>query len=337
MLKDIVVLIGSYREDEIQTLIALAELSFPIDSPNNNSYKPFPKSMTEAQTYFRRFRVDLSDAFYSLHTKGLVNQQQRKWGLTTIGKEVADQIRKIRPPIYYWYKDYYSAIDSSHAFAEYSRRVFGKDLGQHGFSDLTQIHMMLEIIQIDSSSSLLDVGCGNGKIAEYISDLTGASVTGVDNIPEAIKQAEKRTASKREYLHFRVGDIEAPVYDNESFDFILSIDSIYFGDPKIILASWKRLLNQTGGMAIFYLSMDRSDLSIPLKENGLSYDTYDLSRQNWEHQQLKYTVASEMREAFEIEGNLFIWENIIRESIPNREAYDPTTSQMRRYLYIVKN
>lgn len=329
-------LTDSYREDEIQALIALAEISFPIDSPNNNSYKPFPKNMAEAQTYFRRFRVDLSAAFNSLHIKGLVNQQQRTWGLTPIGKEVADKIRKVRPPIYYWYKDYYSAIDSSHAFSEYSRRVFGKNLGQHGFSDLTQIHMMLGIVQLNASSSVLDAGCGSGKIAEYISDLTQASVTGIDYIPEAIIQAEKRTALKRDRLHFRVGDIETPVYDNESLDLILSIDSIYFSDPKVILACWKRLLKPMGRMAIFYLSMDGSDLSIPLREISLSYDTYDLSRQNWEHQQLKYTVASEMQEAFEIEGNSFVWENIMRESIHNQEAYDPTVSPMRRYLYIVK-
>jgi SAM-dependent methyltransferase len=329
------VLTDPYREDEIQALITLAELNFPIDSPNNNSYKTFPKSMTEAQTYFRRFRVDLSVAFNSLHSRGFVSQQRETWGLTPIGKEVADQIRKVRPPIYYWYKDYYSVIDSSDAFSEYSRRVFGKNLGQHGFSDLTQIHMMLEIIQINASSSVLDIGCGNGKIAEYISDLTQASVTGIDYIPEAIEQAKKRTVSKRDRLHFRVGDIETPVYDNEFFDLILSIDSIYFNDPKIMLTCWKRLLKPTGKMAIFYLSLDGSDLSIPLKENSLSYDTYDLSKQNWAHQQLKHTVASEMREAFEAEGNLFVWKNLMMESIPNREAYDPTVSQMRRYLYIV--
>ena len=325
-----------YREDEIQALIALAELDFPINSPNNNSYKPFPKSMAEAQTYFRRFRVDLSAAFSSLHSRGLVNQQQGTWVLTLFGKEVADQIRRARPPIFYWYKDYYSAIDSSHAFSEYSRRVFGKNLGQHGFSDLTQIHMMLEFLPLNAFSSVLDVGCGSGKIAEYISDLTQASVTGIDYIPEAIVQAEKRTVSKRDRLHFRIGDIQTLVHKNEFFDLILSIDSIYFGDPKTILACWKRLLNPTGRMAIFYLNLDGGDLSIPLKENSLSYDTYDLSRQNWYHQQLKNTVASEMREAFEAEGNSFVWENLMMESISIREAYDLTVSPMRRYLYIVK-
>lgn len=98
-------LTDSYNEDEIQALITLAELYDPIESPNNNSYKPFPKNMAEAQTYFRRFRVDLSSAFCSLHSKGFIDRKQEAWELTSIGKEVANQIRKARPPIHYWYKD----------------------------------------------------------------------------------------------------------------------------------------------------------------------------------------------------------------------------------------
>lgn len=329
-------LTDSYHEDEIQALITLAELFDPIESSNNNSYKPFPKNMAEAQTYFRRFRVDLSSAFSSLHSKGFIDRKQETWELTSIGKEVATQIRKARPPIYYWYKDYYSSINSSKAFSEYSERVFGKNLGQHGFTDLAQIHNMLEIIQIDVSSSLLDVGCGNGKIAEYISDLTGASVTGIDYIPEAIERAEKRTASKRDRLHFRIGDIANPALGDELYDVILSIDSVYFDDPKTVLASWKKLLNPKGKIAIFYLSLDGSDLSIPLRNNGLSYDIYDFSKQNWEHQQLKHRVVSEMRENFELEGNTFIWENLIMESISSKEPYDPEVTSMKRYLYIAK-
>lgn len=90
-----------YREDEIQAIIALAELSYPFDNPNNNSYKPFPENMAEAQIYFRRFAVDLSNAFSSLHEKGLVSKESDCWFLTPSGKDVADELRRLRPPIYY--------------------------------------------------------------------------------------------------------------------------------------------------------------------------------------------------------------------------------------------
>ena len=198
----------SYREDEIQALIVLAELTEPVETANNNFYRFFPKSMAEAQTYFRRFALDLSLAFGTLAEKGLLHKENDKWLLTRTGEAIARDIRRLRPPIWYWYKDFYIAIKNSTAFSEYCQLVFGKDLGQHGFSDINQINKMLEIVKPDEMSEVLDIGCGNGKIAEYISDLTQASVTGVDYIAEAINQALKRTEDKRNRLHFKVGNIE---------------------------------------------------------------------------------------------------------------------------------
>ena len=57
---------------------------------------------------------------------------------------------------------------------------------------------------------IVDLGCGNGMIAEYISDVTDAHVTGLDYIPTAIAQAQARTAAKADRLTFPVGDINAP-------------------------------------------------------------------------------------------------------------------------------
>jgi len=329
-------MIGSFREDEIQALIVVAELTDPVETPNNNFYKFYPQNMEESQTYFRRFALDLSMAFEALAEKGLLHKEYNEWLLTPTGKAVAGDIRRLRPPIWYWYKDFYIAIEHSQAFSECCRLVFGKDLGQNGFSDIDQIHRMLEIVKPDEMSHVLDIGCGNGKIAEYISDLTQASVTGVDYISEAIDQALNRTGDKRGRIDFKVGNIEALDFKDESFDVILSIDSIYFDEPKTVLASWKRLLKPMGEMAIFYLSLDGSDLSIPLKENGLSYNAYDISKQNWEHQQLKHSVVSEMRKAFEDEGNTFIWENLMEESVASPEPYNRDTSSISRYLYHVR-
>ena len=42
-------LTDEYREDEIQALISLAELTYPLENPNNNSYTYYPKNMTQAR------------------------------------------------------------------------------------------------------------------------------------------------------------------------------------------------------------------------------------------------------------------------------------------------
>ena len=325
--------INSYKEDEIQALIVLAELTEPVETANNNFYRFFPKSMEEARTYFRRFALDLSIAFEALAEKGLLHRENNEWLLTRTSKAVAGDIRKLRPPIWYWYKDFYIAIEHSQAFSEYCEHVFGKDLGQQGFSDINQIHRMLEIVRPDGMSQVLDIGCGNGKIAEYISDSTQASVTGVDYIAEAIDQALKRTEGKRNRLHFKVGNLEALDYKDESFDVILSIDSIFFGkDLTTTLANLKRILKPDGQMAIFY----EEDLSPTLKENDLAYRVYDFSEEHYVHMQLKHQIAGGMQKAFEDEGNTFIWENLITESIASPSPYNRDISSTSRYLYHVK-
>ncbi len=42
----------TYTEPEIQLLIALIELSNPIETPNNNFYHFYPHSLEEAAAYF---------------------------------------------------------------------------------------------------------------------------------------------------------------------------------------------------------------------------------------------------------------------------------------------
>jgi SAM-dependent methyltransferase len=329
------VITDNYHEDEIQALITLAELGFPIDTPNNSTYKNFPSNIDEAQSYFRSFRTDLTSAFKSLQTHSLVEPQKDFWTLTPGGKEIAEKVRKARPPIYYWYKEYHAAVENSAAFDEFSRAIFRENLGQHGFADIPQLQMMLEKVRIDENSSVLDIGCGNGKIAEYISDATGAHVTGIDYIPEAVETARKRTASKSERLRFQIGDIENPVEAEKSFDLILSIDSMYFNDSDILLAAWKKLLKPDGQMAIFYLSLDSNDISEALEKHSLSFIVYDLSREHWTHMQLKYDIAKKLKEKFESEGNLFVWENLMMESVGDQSPYNPEKIPMRRYLYII--
>jgi len=98
----------------------------------------------------------------------------------------------------------------------------------------------------------------------------------------------------------------------------------------------KKVLKPGGQMAIFYLSTAGGDLPAALKDNSLSYETYDLSREHHEHMQLKHRVGSQLQKAFEKEGNTFIWENIMRESLPGSEPYDPAIHKISRYLYIVR-
>jgi ubiquinone/menaquinone biosynthesis C-methylase UbiE len=331
-------LTDNYREDEIQALIVLDELVSPLKNPNDAPHIHSPKSITEAQTYFRRFSLDLTNAFLTLKTKKLVQEENSKWILTQTGKDVADELRILRPPIYYWYRDFYSAIENSQAFDEYSRRVFGANFGQHGFSDIYQIQRMLDLLRLARSSKVLDIGCGNGKMAEYISDLTQVSVTGIDYVQEAIEQATKRTKEKRHRLNFKVANLEFLDFADESFDTIMSVDTIFFGRKmEATLAGLKRILKANGQMAVFNGDFQYRDFLAALTANGLTYEVYDFSQEHIKHMLLKNRVAKELQKAFALEGNTFVWENLMTESFADLNSFKKLDfNPEARYLYIVK-
>jgi 2-polyprenyl-3-methyl-5-hydroxy-6-metoxy-1,4-benzoquinol methylase len=319
-----------YRESEIQALIVLGELNDPIETPNNNFYSFYPKNLKQAQTYFRRFALDLIEAFDALVRRELAYKQDDAWYLTKKGQQAARLVRHKRPPIWYWYKDFFTAIENSRAFSLYCERVYGKDLSQHGFSNVDELHWMLDLVKLDETIQLLDIGCGNGRISEYISDKTLARVTGIDYIPEAIAQAKRRTANKQDRLCFQVGNINELESVSKRYNVILSIDSIFFGqDLTTTLANLERLLKPDGEMIIFC----GDDLSSALRRNRLAFTVYDRGREHHQHLQLKRRVATGLRKDFEAEGNRFIWENVMAESLDDTNSYDPANCSRPRYLY----
>ena len=331
-------LTDNYREAEIQALIALDEIASPFNNPNDAPHVRAPKNITEAQTYFRRFALKLAPAFQTLKSKGLVQETKGEFTLTQTGNKIADELRILRPPIYYWYRDFYFAVETSRAFDEYSRRVFGANFGQHGFSDISQIQKMLDLLKLDKSSRVLDIGSGNGKMAEYISDFTQAAVTGIDYIPEAIQQANRRTQNKRNRLDFRVANLEFLDFAPESFDAVIAVDTIFFGrSMEGTISGLNRLLKSGGRMAVFNGNYQEKDFLQALSATNLTYQVYDLSIEHIQHMLLKHQVAKELESAFSAEGNAFVWKNLMAESFTDLNyAKQPDYDPGKRYLYIVK-
>jgi ubiquinone/menaquinone biosynthesis C-methylase UbiE len=270
--------------------------------------------------------------------------------LTETGRVLAQKIRDARPPIWYWYKEFYLEAPNSPAFARYCERLYGKSLCQEGFSDLAQIDALLYLAKLGEQNKVLDLGCGNGMITEYISDVTSACVTGMDYIPEAIAQAQLRTASKRERLSFTVGNLDNLPFPPRSFDTLISIDSLYMpNDLDSTLAQMQKILIPAGQMLIFYSQMvgdaqtsrdillgERTPLGQALQKAGLAYHTWDFSAETYVLLQRKRQVAEAMWADFETEGRSFLYDHLVAESESNPASYDPHTSTMSRYLYLVK-
>ncbi len=248
-----------------------------------------------------------------------------------------------------FYTSYYRVMEHSRAHAQFCERVFGANLGQHGFADLAQLDLLLEVTRLGPGHHALDLGCGNGLIAEYLSDRCGARLTGLDYIPEAIRQACERTRAKAARLDFVVGDINVLKLPPGGFDTILSIDTLYFADdlPRVI-GQLKAALQPAGQMGILFshgwepwmpkdqfraetLPPDKTPLGEALKANDLHFRTWDLTEQDYRLAQLRKQVLAELKPQFEAEGILFIWEN--RWGDANGVSQAIEAGLHKRYLY----
>ncbi len=341
----------SFNEAEIQALILLVELEQPKETPNNNHYRFFPKSVVEAVRYFKGFEEDWSSALIGLESQGLVEPGSGNGGvpyrLTQRGLKIAYQVRDSRPPIYYWYREYALLTAHSPAYAEFCRRLYGLNLCQANFSDMEQIEKLIEVTNLNKNSRVLDLGCNKGMIAEYLSDRTGAYITGLDYTPEAIQQAVERTESKRPRLEFKVGNLDELDFPPGSFDTLISIDTLYMpNNLEATLQQMLRLLTPGGQIAAFYSDLVEEESSVPqqadaartqlgeaLTRSGLSYQDWDFSAQTYLHMQKKHQIGLEMRALFEAEGNQVLYNYILADSEANSRPYDPEDYRMRRFLY----
>jgi SAM-dependent methyltransferase len=337
-------------EGEIQILIALVELAQPAETPNNNFYTFYPKTLDGAAAYFKSLRVDWSAAYIALAQRGLIAAAGGSWALTPAGLTAAAELRRARPPIYYWYREYYSAAPRSPAYARFCEQLYGRYLCQANFSDMPQLDRLAEVLDLQPGQRALDLGCGIGLIAEYLSERSGAAFTGIDYCPDAIAQALQRTAGQHERLDFAVQNLDTLDFPDAAFDALVSIDTLYMpNDLDTTLRKMARLLKPGGRMGIFYstfvwdvggdraqLRPEATPLAHALSRVGLSFETWDFSAETHAHMQAKHRIGLALRPAFESEGSLALYDYIQAESDASDTPFDPATCAITRYLYRVK-
>jgi ubiquinone/menaquinone biosynthesis C-methylase UbiE len=249
-----------------------------------------------------------------------------------------------------FYDKFYAAVATSRAHAEFCERSFGRDLCQHGFADMAQLDRLLEVTHLGPGRRVLDLGCGNGMIAEYLSDRSGAHVSGLDYVPEAVRQAKERTAAKHERLSFIVGDINALDLRAGAYETIICIDSIYFSDDyNRTIGQLRAALRPRGQLAFLYsygrepwvpieefradrLAPECTPLAVALAANGLAFRTWDFSADEYRLAQDRLQILPELRARFEEEEILFIYENRLGEAQGISQAYEE--GLQRRYLYL---
>lgn len=268
--------------------------------------------------------------------KGYIRGDAESFTLTPEGERAVQETRQQHSLNALFYDEYYQAIRHSRAHALFCERVYGMNLGQHGMADMEQLHDALAELQVAAGMRLLDFGCGDGQISEYISDATRTSVTGVDLSGQAIRIAAERTAGKRERLKFHPVDLDQDPQSltAERFDRIIAIDSLFF--VKDLAAATRLLLDRLtpgGRMGVFYICppqvpADETAFARALSALGAAYRVHDFSAQNKQHWLKKEQILRELAAMFAEEGNEFLYKNRLAEC--------GGIQDFQRFFYIVE-
>ena len=297
------------------------------------------------KTWIGEFKQNWDDAFASLQEKGVLIFSNGEYVFTEQGGDLKNAVEAESPFYQYEYDHYFSQEEKSDAHGRFCEKVYGKDLSQHGLIDLGELSLLIDRLKTNTFSQVLDLGCGNGRITEYLSGFSGARFHGVDISGEAIAMATKRVGVENEKLRFSVANINDLDLPAGTYDLILSLDTLYYADSLPNVLDQARQLLRKGGQLMAYFSQwimdenyaenllpENTHLARALSEKGLDFTWHDLTESGWGHWKTKLAALEEMEKDFTTEGHRDLWEYRYREAYRYANWGDRKYS---RYFYEV--
>ena len=288
----------------------------------------------------------ISTSVEQLMDRRLITKKADCYFLSDVGRKIGRKCRNER--MSKGYDSLFSKTETSKAYSIFCKRVFGKDLSQYNVLNMEQLNTLIDKLELKPDEVALDIGCGNGRITEHISHLTGAKMVGLDFAAEVIKNAQHRTVDKRDHLTYVTGDMNELSFDEESFDAIISIDTLYFVESiDATIRKLKSLLKPTRGrLAIFYdqscdsdesknvLLPENTKVGVALSNNDLAYETVDYTASSREIWIREIEVAEDLKESFVKEGNADIYEDRAQDAKRTLEIIED--GRHVRYFYLAK-
>ncbi len=128
------------------------------------------------------------------------------------------------------------------------------------------IKNLIEVLQLDPSSSVLDLACGKGRHSVTLNKL-GYNVLGVDLSSNSIQQAKY---NENDRLKFAVHDMRE-VIDGEKFDAVFNLFTSfgYFDalcDNECVIRSIHTMLKENGYLVIDFMNAEKVIAKLVLNE-----------------------------------------------------------------------
>lgn len=241
------------------------------------------------------------------------------------------------------YEQFYAMASKSEIFHKFCEKAFGEDFSQDGFSDIHQIDRMLQYVPGRKETHILDIGCGNGKMLGYLQKKTGAFIHGFDYSHKAIETARQLFPFHSDFKTGVIGQVD---YPEDSFDVIVSMDSMYFCDDmgQFVGQLWGWLRSggtffcayQEGDVMSKTDRMDASELAKALRENGIYYEGIDITRDCYELLKRKREAAMLFQEEFLRAGETAWYDMLLMQTECVSESFDNFRKKMSRYIFVAK-
>lgn len=244
-----------------------------------------------------------------------------------------------------WYNEYFKRAYESPTHARFCETVYGRDLCQHGMMDVEEMEFLASLLRL--GEEVLEIGCSNGRITEYLAQKIGCSILGIDYSDVAIAQARQRTQSKADRLTFQCVDLIVDEIPGEGYDTIVAVDCVYFmGDYGATMKKLHAKLKPGGRMIVAAIQAkedgDAEDILKPghtrlartLKSLSLTYQQYDFTRNVRHHWTKNYDCSRSLYTDFAAEGNAILADARIAENGWFRDHAKRGT--LVRFLYIIE-
>ena len=118
------------------------------------------------------------------------------------------------------------------------------------------IDQMIKVGEIKTNSSIIDIGCGIGEPASYLSDRLNCNVTGISNSEKGIEMAIERSGDSA--VKFKVADALNNKMKSENFDVSWLLEmSHLIEDKKKLIEESTRVLRKGGRIVLCDLMLLR--------------------------------------------------------------------------------
>lgn len=245
-----------------------------------------------------------------------------------------------------WYNEYFRRAAKSPAHSRFCEAVYGIDLCQHGMMDVDEMDFLASLLK--PGEKVLEVGCSNGYITEYLHAKTGCNILGLDYADVAIAQAQDRNRDKVGTLNFQCADLIHDELPGGDYDVILAIDSIYFmGDYNKTLAKLNARLRPGGRMIIAafqakeaheadtVLLAGHTRMDQALQALSFCYVQHDFTPNIRNHWIKNYEFSRSLQSAFTREDNAFLCEARMAENGWFKDHAVRRT--LVRFMYIIEH